>query len=134
MLQACDEVCEKIKRRRNQWNTWWLNEEAKEAIQQKKVAYKKMCENRSEENNARYKNIKNREKKVVANSMKKEAEKELAKLNEKPNNIFALVKFMKKDGKEIEGGRCMKIKKDEKLGFSEKDKKNIRKSHEKDHE
>ena len=111
MLQACDEVCEKIKRRRNQWNTWWLNEKAKEAIQQKKGAYKKMCENRSEENNARYKNVKNREKKVVANSMKKEAEKELAKLNEKPNNIFALVKFMKKDGKEIEGGRCMKIKK-----------------------
>ena len=40
----------------------------KEAIQQKKVAHKKMCKNRSEENKAKYKNIKNRTKKVVANS------------------------------------------------------------------
>ena len=31
--------------------------------------------------------------------MRKEAEKESTKLNENPNNIFALVRFMKKDGK-----------------------------------
>ena len=31
----------------------------KEAIQQKIVANKKMCKNRSEENKAKYKNIKN---------------------------------------------------------------------------
>ena len=62
----------------------------KEAIQQKKVAYKKMCKNRSEENKAKYKNIKTRTKKVVANSMKKEAEKELTKLNKKLNNILHL--------------------------------------------
>ena len=63
-----------------------------------------MCENPSEERRAKYKSIKNRTKKVVANSMRKEAEKELTKLNEKPNNIFTLVKFMKKDGKNIERG------------------------------
>ena len=44
----------------------------KKAIQQKKVAYKIMWENRWEENKARYKYIKNRKKKVVANSMRKE--------------------------------------------------------------
>ena len=53
----------------------------KEAIQQKKVVYKKMCENRLKEDKAEYKNIKNRTKKAVANSMRKEAEKELTKLN-----------------------------------------------------
>ena len=37
--------------------------------------------------------------------MRKEAEKELTKLNKKPNNIFTLVKFTKKDGKDIEGDR-----------------------------
>ena len=47
----------------------------KEAIQQKKVANKKMSKNRLEENKARYKNIENRTKKVVANSMRKKAEK-----------------------------------------------------------
>ena len=40
--------------------------------------------------------------------MREEAEKELTKLNKKPNNIFILVKFMKKDRKDIEGGRCMR--------------------------
>ena len=59
---------------------------------------------------AKYKCIKNRTKKVVANSMRKEAEKELTKLNKKPNTIFKQVKFIKKDGKDIEGGRCRKEK------------------------
>ena len=86
-----------------------------------------MCKNRSEENKANYKNIKNRTKKVVANSMRKEAEKEFTKLNKKPNNFFTL-KFMKKDGKDIEGGRCIRGK-DGKIGFSEKDRKRIWKKH-----
>ena len=60
----------------------------KETIQQKKVACKKMCINRSEENKARYKNIKNRTKKMVVNSMRKQAEKELTKFNQQPNNIL----------------------------------------------
>ena len=41
-----------------------------------------MRKNQSEENKARY-NIKNQTKKVVANSMRKEAEKELTKFNKK---------------------------------------------------
>ena len=69
-----------------------------------------MCKNRLEENKAKYKNIKNRTKKMVANSMKKEAEEVLTKLNKKPNNIFTLVKFIKSEGKDIEGGRCVKRK------------------------
>ena len=69
-----------------------------------------MCKIRSEENKARYKTIKKRTKKVVANSMRKEAEKELTKLNKKPNNICTLVKFVKKDVKDIEGDRCMRGK------------------------
>ena len=36
MLQACDEVCGKKKGRKNHGDTWWLNEEVKEEIQQKK--------------------------------------------------------------------------------------------------
>ena len=60
--------------------------------------------------------------------MRKEAEKELTKWNKKPNDIFTLVKFMKKNGKDNEGGRCMR-KNDERLGFSEKDRKRIWKNH-----
>ena len=86
-----------------------------------------MCENPSEEKRAKYMSIKYRTKKVVANSMRKEAEKELTKLNEKPNNIFTLVKFMKKDGKDIERGSYIKGK-DGSLGFSERDRKRILKN------
>ena len=55
--------------------------------------------------------------------MRKEAEKRLTKLNKKPNNILTLVKFMKKDGKDIEEGRCKRGK--DRLGFSEKERKQI---------
>ena len=41
----------------------------------KKVAYKTMCKNQSEENKARYRKIKNQIKKVIANSMRKKLEK-----------------------------------------------------------
>ena len=122
MLQACDEVCGKKKNIKSHGNTWWWNEEVKEAIQQKKVAYKMMCKNEVEENKAKYEHVKNQTKKVVANSMRKEAEKDLTKLNKELNNIYTLVKFMKKDGKDIEGGRCMRGK-DGKLDFIEKDRK-----------
>ena len=57
ILRACDEVCGKMKGRRNPGDTWWWKEEVKKAIQQKKVAYKEMCENQSEENKTKYKNI-----------------------------------------------------------------------------
>ena len=53
MLQACDEVCRKKKGRKNHGDTLWWNEEVKEAIQQKKVAYEKRCKNRSQENKAK---------------------------------------------------------------------------------
>ena len=62
MLQACDEAYGKKKDRKNHGDTWWWNVAVKEAIQQKKVAYKTMCKNRSEENRDKYKYsyIKNR--------------------------------------------------------------------------
>ena len=64
-----------MQRRRKKYNKrkWHIKRSAK--IDWKKIK-------------ARYKNIKNRTKKVVANSMRKEVEKELTKLNEKPINIL----------------------------------------------
>ena len=50
--------------------------------------------------------MKNRTKKVVANFTRDEAEKK-TKGSEKPNNIFKLMKFVKNDVKDIEGGKCV---------------------------
>ena len=50
-------------------------------IARKKDAHKEMCKSGTEANKARYKNMKNRSKKVVAKAMKKVAEWELSKLS-----------------------------------------------------
>ena len=75
--------------------------------------------NRLEENKARYENMKNRTNKLVADAMRKEAEKEITKLNKKLNNIVTLMKFMMKYGKDIEGGKSMRGK-DGKLNIVKK--------------
>ena len=115
MLKACDEVCGKKK-----GDTWWWNEDVKEAIAKKKDAHKEMCKSGTEANKARYKNMKNRAKKVVAKAKKEAAERKLRELSEHPNKVFKLVKSMKKDGKDFEGGRCMRGS-DGRLNFSEKE-------------
>ena len=119
MLKACDEVCGKKKGRRDQGDTYWWNEDMKEAITRMKDAHKEICKSGSEANKAKYKNM-NRAK-VVAKAMKEVAERELRELSEHPNKVFKLVKSMKKDGKDVEGGRCMRGS-NGRLNFCEKDK------------
>ena len=53
--------------------------------------------------------------------MKKAAEQELRELSEHLNKVFKLMKSMKKDGKYVEGGRCIRGS-DGRLNFSKKDK------------
>jgi len=62
-VEACDKVCGKTKGRRDQGNTWWWNEDVKDAITNKKMAYRKLCANKSVENRLLYTNLKNRTKK-----------------------------------------------------------------------
>ena len=52
--------------------------------------------------------------------MRQEAEEEINVLCTKPNDVFKLVKFMRKEGRDIDGGGCMKDK-DGRLVVSEKD-------------
>ena len=57
---------------------------------------------------------------MVVKAIKEVAEWELRELIEHPNKAFKLVKSMKKNGKDVEGGRCMSSS-DCTLNFSEKD-------------
>ena len=79
-----------------------------------------MCKSGTEANKARYKNMKNRAKKVVAKVVKEVAERELRELSEHLNKVLMLVKSMKKDGKDVEGGRCMRGS-NGRLNFREKE-------------
>ena len=124
VINACDDLCGKKLIRRSGGNTWWWNDEVKEAICKKKEIFKELCKNQSEENKIKYRKQRNLTRKVVAKAMKREAEKELENLRENPNTIFKLVKRLKKDGKDVEGGRCLRGK-DGRLGFTENQQKKI---------
>ena len=72
--------------------------------------------------------MRNQTKKVIATAMKTEAEKEMEELHEKPNKIFKFVQFMKREEKDVEGGKWIKGR-DGRIGFSQEDRCKIRKEH-----
>ena len=50
VLMACDKVCEKKKSRKKRRDMWWWNEEVKDTVAKKKVAFKELYRFPSEEN------------------------------------------------------------------------------------
>ena len=128
VLTACDELCGKEKVRKNGGNKWWWNEDVRNAIARKKEAFKTFCKTGLEEHKIFRRKIRNQTKKVIAKAMKTEAGKEMEELCEKPNKIFKFVKFMKRDGKDVEGGKWIKGR-DGRIGFSQEDRCKIWKEH-----
>ena len=60
---ACNEVCEKKRERMIKGDTWWWNEEMKEAVSRKKErSTHKMCLDSTEENKRRYDSLKKQSK------------------------------------------------------------------------
>ena len=58
-------------------NIWWCNEEVKETVSIKKDAHKAKCQNSTDVNKRRYRNMKN---KVVSKTMREKAEEALTDL------------------------------------------------------
>ena len=98
------------------------------AIARKKEAFKMFCKTGLEEHKIFYRKMRNQTKKVIAKAMKTEADKEMEELREKPNKIFKFVKFMKRDEKDVEGGKWIKGR-DGRIGFSQEDRCKIWKEH-----
>ena len=71
-----------------------------------------------------HKKARNETKKVIAKAMKQEAKDEMSGLCTKPNDVFTFMKFIRKKGRDIEGGVCMKDK-DGRLVVSEKDREKL---------
>ena len=128
VLKACDELCGKKKSRRDQGDMWWWNEEVKDTITRKKAAFKEMCRLPSEQNKTQYKCIKNQTRKIVARAMRMEANQELNNLYQNCNSVFYFLGRMKKEGKDMEGGRCLRGG-DGRLGFIEEDRAKFWKEH-----
>ena len=77
---ACDEVYGKKRWRRSKGDTWWWNEEVKEAVSRKKEAHMAMCQNSTEENRRSYKNIWNKANEAVSKAMREKTEEVLTEL------------------------------------------------------
>ena len=103
-------------------------EEVRNAIARKNEAFKTFCKTGLEEHEISYRKTRNQTKKVIAKAMKTKAEKEMEELREKPSKIFKFVKFMKRDGKDVEGGNWMKGR-DGRIGFSQEDRYKVWKEH-----
>ena len=56
--------------------------------------------------------------KIVARVVRMEANKELNNLYQNSRSVFCFLRQMRKEGKDVEGGRCLK-KRDGSLGFIE---------------
>ena len=128
VLKACDEVCGKKKSGRDQGDMWWWNEEGKDTIARKKAAFKQLCRFPSEENKNQYKRINNQTRKIVVRAMRKKANQELNNLYQNCNSVFYFLRRMKKEGKDVEEGRCLRGG-DGRLGFIEEDRAKIWKEH-----
>ena len=85
--------------------------------------HKAMCRN-STEDKRRYEIMKNKAKKAVLKAMREKAEEVLTEFNKCPSGMFRLVKRLKSDSKEVEGGRCTRGS-GGKLCFSEKERGNV---------
>ena len=128
VLKACDELCGKTKGKGDQGNAWWWNKQVKDAIDRKKKVFRLWCTNRSAENKNKYRKARNETKKVIAIAMRQKAEEEMNVLCTKTKDVFKFVKFMRQEGRDIDGGGCMKDK-DGRLVVSEKDRGKLWKEH-----
>ena len=73
-----------------------------------KEAHKAMCQNGTGENKRRNKSMNIMQIKQASIAMREKAEEVLTDLQHCPNWMFRLVKGLKTDSKEVEGGRCMR--------------------------
>ena len=81
--------------RKDRGDKWWWNEEVKNAIAEKKVAFKELCRSSSEINKTKYKRARNHTRKVVAKAMREETQQELI-ICINPNNVFKFLKAVKR--------------------------------------
>ena len=70
-------MCWKKSGRRSKGDTWWWNEEVKEAVSRKKEAHRAMCQSSTEEYKRRYEIMKN---KAASKAMRRKVEEVLTGL------------------------------------------------------
>ena len=75
---------------------WWWNEEGKNTITRKKVAFEELYRFPPEDNKNQYKHARNQTNNVVARALKKEAKQNLNNLCHNFNSVFSFLEENKK--------------------------------------
>ena len=70
-------MCGKKRWWRSKGDTWWWNEEVKEAVSRKRDAHNAMCLNSTLVNERRYKSMKNKVRKTISKTMREKADEEI---------------------------------------------------------
>ena len=106
VLKAYDDMCEKKWGMGSKEDTWWWNEEMKEAFSRRKDAHKAMCRNSTKENKRWYKSMNNKAKKAVSKATGR-GRRGPYLIQNCQNRMFRLEKGLMTDSKEVEGDRCV---------------------------
>eukprot|EP00795_Rhopilema_esculentum_P005427 gene5427-600_t len=86
--KAAEEVCGVSRGKPQHGEAWWWNQDVRGAITKKKESFRKWKKQPSDENKSCYTKDKKEAKKVVARTIKKEAEKELDGIKNSRNLVF----------------------------------------------
>ena len=84
------------------------------------MAFTELCRFPSKESKTKYKRLRNQTRKIVAGAMTMEANQELNNLHRNSNCVFYFFRRIKKEGRDLEGRRCLRGS-DERFGFIEED-------------
>ena len=104
VLKTCDEVCG----RRGKGGVKEIHGGGMKRAFSRKKAHKAMHWNSTDENKWKHRSMKNKANKAVSKVMREKAEETLTELQNCPNGMLRLVKGLKTDSKEDQGGRCMR--------------------------
>ena len=110
-MDAAKEVCgETSGFRKRERQTWWWREEVRQAIKEKKAAFKKWQNEKTEENKAVYREKSKQAKRAVAIAQSQAWEEWCQDIRtaEGRQKMFRLARQMKKDRQDVVGGRYVK--------------------------
>ena len=74
-------VCGKSRGRLSKEDTWWWNEDVKEAVSRKKDAHKTVCQDNTDENMKMHKCMEDKAKKTVSRAIREKADRNLLNYN-----------------------------------------------------
>ena len=110
-VETAREVCgETTGNRHKRRETWWWCMEVKEAIGEKTLAFKEWQRNQTEENRKMYREKANEAKYAVRRAKDQSYEEWDREINSNEGRLkmFKIAKQMKREGKDIEGGKYIK--------------------------